>query len=151
MANKKTGFHQWVDLMEKASEYITEEKVLVDSPEKVAMFLRPLVKDELQERMYVICLNSKSRVIHFECTSVGTVDRTICHPRDIFRMAIAKNAVKIILTHNHPSGDPSPSIADVECTNNMKEAGKILQIQVVDHVIIGDGKKFYSFAQNDIM
>lgn len=144
-------FYQWMGMMEEASTYIIEEKVLIDSPKNVSFFLAPLVKDELQEKMYVFCLNSKNRVIHFECVSIGTVDRTIIHPRDIFRMAIAKNAARIILAHNHPSGDPRPSVSDIDCTDELKQAGKILQIQVVDHVIIGNGKSFYSFSEKGMM
>jgi DNA repair protein RadC len=97
-----------------------------------------------KEFVRVYLLDSKLNVIHSENISEGTANSSIAHPRDIFKIAIKLNAVSIILVHNHPSGDSSPSIQDIELTDKIKEAGKILGIKLNDHIIIGNNQ-YYSF------
>jgi DNA repair protein RadC len=85
----------------------------------------------------VLTLNGKNRLIRRHLVSLGTANSTLVHPREVFRPAIQDGAVSIIVAHNHPSGDPSPSANDIRITKNLVEAGKIIQIGVIDHLIVG--------------
>jgi len=85
----------------------------------------------------VVCLNTRRRLIAIENVAQGTLDQVIMHPREVFSVAIARRASAIILAHNHPSGDPSPSEADIRVTRDLIRAGQLLRIEVLDHVIIG--------------
>jgi len=92
-----------------------------------------------REQIRVIMLDSRNGVIGVEIVSIGTVNSCMAHPRETFRNAIVKGATSIIITHNHPSGDPAPSPEDVSLTKRLIEVGKFLGIEVVDHIVIGDG------------
>lgn len=113
---------------------------IIRSPEDVVQvgksFMR--IHEEPEEYMYMICLNTKNRVIGVFEISHGNVNSSIVGTREVFQKALLANAVSIILMHNHPSGDPSPSREDIEVTRRIVEAGKIIGIQVLDHIIIGD-------------
>ncbi len=113
---------------------------IIRSPEDVVQvgksFMR--IHEEPEEYMYMICLNTKNRVIGVFEISHGNVNSSIVGTREIFQKALLANAVSIILMHNHPSGDPSPSREDIEVTRRIVEAGKIIGIEVLDHIIIGD-------------
>lgn len=115
---------------------------LVDDPSKVAEVLKAFAgsdpeMDWERETMFVLLLNTRRRVIAWQKLSVGTLDTLLVHPRDIFRLAIVANAAAIVLAHNHPSGDPSPSEADIRVTRDLIKAGQLLKIEVLDHVIVG--------------
>src|SRR3989344_8807208 len=97
------------------------------------------LKDKKQEEFYVLMLNSKNNIIKEQFIYKGTLNATIIEPREIFKEALKNSAAKIILIHNHPSGDPSPSKEDVDITKKIKEAGQIVDIKVLDHIIIGNG------------
>ena len=100
------------------------------------------LKDEKQEHFYILMLNNLNHIVEEKLISKGTLDKTLIHPREIFRFAI-KNAVsKIILVHNHPDGDPMPSVNDLEITDELVKAGNLLGIKILDHVIIGNNKKW---------
>lgn len=94
--------------------------------------------DREKEHFYNICLDAKNKIKLIDCVSVGSLTASIVHPRECFRRAIIEGAAGIILGHNHPSGDPHPSKEDIEITARLKEAGNILGIKVLDHIIIGD-------------
>lgn len=113
---------------------------IIRSPEDVVQVGRSFMRihEEPEEYMYMICLNTKNRVIGVFEISHGNVNSSIVGTREIFQKALLANAVSIILMHNHPSGDPSPSREDIEVTRRIVEAGKIIGIQVLDHIIIGD-------------
>ena len=98
------------------------------------------LKDEKQEHFYVLMLNTQNYIIGEHLISKGILDASIIHPREVFKPAIKNSAAKIILVHNHPSGDPTPSKEDEEVTNNLVETGNLLGIRVLDHVIIGKDK-----------
>ena len=85
-------------------------------------------------------VNTKSEIIAVDAVSVGELSSTVIHPREVFQLAIRKSAAAVIFIHNHPSGDPTPSSQDIETTKRLIEAGKLLGIRVLDHVIIGDGR-----------
>lgn len=112
----------------------------IRSPEDIAIIGRDYmhIHEESEEYMHMICLNTKNRVIGVFEVSHGNVNSSIVGTREIFQKALLANAVSIILMHNHPSGDPSPSREDIEVTKRLVEAGKILGVQVLDHLVIGD-------------
>ena len=96
------------------------------------------IHEEPEEYMYMICMNTKNKIIGVFEVSHGTVNVSLVSPREVFQKALLANAVSIILMHNHPSGDPKPSNEDIEVTRRLMDAGKIIGIQVLDHIIIGD-------------
>lgn len=102
-----------------------------------------------EEQFRIAILNTKKELEYLELISSGTVDKTIVEPRDVFQKAIKRNAHTIILLHNHPSGDPKPSKQDLDITNRLKKAGNLIGIEVIDHIIIGDGV-YYSFLEEGI-
>jgi len=102
-----------------------------------------------QEYFIVICLDGNNSPSHYKAISKGTADKTIVHPRDVFKFAISKNAVRIILCHNHPSGSLVPSREDNDMTKRLKQGGELLGIDIIDHIIIGPNPiNFYSFREN---
>jgi len=92
-----------------------------------------------REHFAVLLLDTKHHVLGWEIVSIGSLDASIVHPREVFKAAVRRSASAVILAHNHPSGDSSPSEADIKCTNRLEAAGQVLGIAVLDHVIIGDG------------
>jgi DNA repair protein RadC len=93
----------------------------------------------------VVPLDTKNRVLGFHVVSVGSLGASLVHPREVFKIAILANAASVILVHNHPSGDPEPSAEDRRVTERLKEAGELVGIPVLDHVVIGDGR-YVSFT-----
>ena len=93
-----------------------------------------------EERFYVLCLDAQNQVRHVQEVTRGIVDASVVHPREVFWLAVHERATSVMLIHNHPSGDPTPSPADREITRQLVEAGKILGIPIRDHVVIGDGR-----------
>ena len=116
---------------------IHHQAPLLDTPERVAEMLREEARLENVERFVVLLLNTRRRLISLDRLSQGTLDSLLVHPRDVFRSAIAANAAAIVLAHNHPSGDPTPSDSDIKVTRDLIRAGQLLKIEVLDHVIIG--------------
>ena len=112
----------------------------VTCPEDAFEILGPEIGSRTQEVFVAVLLNSKNQVLKTETVSVGTVNASIVHPREVFKPAINASATAIILGHNHPTGNPEPSREDILITERMVKAGRILGMDVVDHVIIGDGK-----------
>ena len=99
-----------------------------------------------RERFIVLHLDTKNRIIKEEVVSIGTLNESLVHPREVFKSAIKESAKSILLLHNHPSGDPAPSQEDIDLTKHLVSAGKLLQIKVLDHIIIGR-ESFYSFTE----
>ena len=113
---------------------------VIRSPEDAANVARDFIHlhEESEEYLYMICMNTKNKIIGVFEVSHGNVNSSIVGVREIFQKALLANAVSIIVMHNHPSGDPKPSREDVEVTKRLVEAGNILGIQVLDHIIVGD-------------
>lgn len=114
----------------------------LENPESIVNYLRPLLENSITfrpdvENLIVVHLNTRCQPIGFEVVSNGTLDTLLVHPREVFKSAIVSSAANIVLCHNHPSGDPSPSEADIKVTRDLIRAGQILKIQVLDHVILG--------------
>jgi DNA repair protein RadC len=113
------------------------EAPLLDTPERIADLLREDVRNLAAEQFLVVLLNTRRRHIKTERISQGTLDTILVHARDVFRSAITANAAAIVLVHNHPSGDPTPSEADIKVTRDLIRAGQLLKIELLDHVILG--------------
>jgi DNA repair protein RadC len=113
------------------------EAPLLDTPERIADLLREDVRNLTAEQFLVVLLNTRRRLIKTERISQGTLDTILVHARDVFRSAITANAAAIVLVHNHPSGDPTPSEADIKVTRDLIRAGQLLKIELLDHVILG--------------
>jgi DNA repair protein RadC len=114
-----------------------EESPVLDNPVTVVNFMRESNRLKNVESFQVLLLNTRKKLIRVEEISEGTLDTILVHPREVFRAAITANAAAIVLIHNHPSGDPTPSDADIKVTRDLIRAGQLLKIDVVDHVIIG--------------
>lgn len=119
-----------------ARELQREDPVL-DTPDRVADFLREQTRFREVEFFHALLLNARRKLIRVEQISQGLVDSIMVHPREVFRAAIAANACSVLLVHNHPSGDPVPSEADIRATRDLIRAGQLLKIEVVDHIILG--------------
>ncbi len=119
------------------------ERVQLATPRAVAEYLLPLYGGQPVEQFGVVLLDTKRRVLRTRVLSIGTLDASVIHPRDVFREAVAANAGGIVLFHNHPSGDPDPSDDDELLTHRLVAAGVLMGIHVVDHVILGD-VRYYS-------
>ena len=124
-------------LARKMAAEIRAESPVLDTPERIADLLREDSRSQEVEHFRVVLLNTRRRMIGLENISQGTLDTILVHPREVFKRAIAANASAIVLVHNHPSGDPTPSEADIKVTRDLIRAGQLLKIDVLDHVIIG--------------
>jgi len=116
---------------------------LLDTPEKIAELWRESVPQsswfQIDKELFVLfCLNTRRKLIGYNLVSVGTLDTILVHPREVFRAAIIAGAGAIVVAHNHPSGDSTPSEADVKVTRDLVRAGQLLKIDLLDHIIIGD-------------
>ena len=109
----------------------------VKTPEDAAELMKEL-KEKDREHFAVILLNTKNRVLGVEVVSIGTLDASLVSPREVLKSALLANAAALVCVHNHPSGDPSPSAEDIRITKTLKQAAKIMDINILDHVIIGD-------------
>lgn len=130
-------------VVELASRISTPRKIIrriITSPEEVANILMADMKDETQEIMKVLILNTRNEIVRIATVGIGTANFNLIEVRDVFKEPIRSNATKIILAHNHPSGDPSPSKSDITFSVKMREIGAVMGIEVLDHVIIGDGR-----------
>jgi DNA repair protein RadC len=124
-------------LARKMAAEMRAEATLLDTPERIADLLREESRGQEVEQFRVVLLNTRRRLIGLETISQGTLDTLLVHPREVFKRAIAANASAVVLVHNHPSGDPTPSEADIKVTRDLIRAGQLLKIEVLDHVIIG--------------
>jgi DNA repair protein RadC len=122
------------------------QKQIRSSNDAAAIF-RVLLDGVDREHFAVAMVDKKHKVIGLNIVSIGSISASVVHPREVFKPAIISNAAAIVLCHNHPSGDPTPSREDNEVTARLKEAGRILGIDVLDHIILGDGTdQYYSYA-----
>lgn len=122
------------------------ERVQLVSPRDVAVFLMPEYGGRAVEQFGMVLLDTRHRVIRTTVVTSGTLDMSAVHPRDVFRQATSASAAAIVLFHNHPSGDPAPSRDDGDLTTRLAEAGHLMGIEVLDHLILGDGR-YFSFKE----
>ena len=124
-------------LAQRMARELAGDAPLLDSPDRIADYLRESNRLLQVETFQAVLLNTRRRLIRVEQLSQGTLDTILVHPREVFRAAIAANASAVIIVHNHPSGDPTPSDSDIKATRDLIRAGQLLKIDVLDHVIIG--------------
>ncbi|NLW17276.1 MAG: DNA repair protein RadC [Firmicutes bacterium] len=115
-------------------------ETVIRRPEDLALFLMPYFQQLSQEEFVVVLLDTKNKVISKRTIFRGSLNASIVHPREVFKYAIRHSAAAILVAHNHPSGDPTPSREDIDVTRRLVEAGRIIGIEVLDHVVFGDGK-----------
>ena len=135
--DKAIGLKSAFTLAQRMANELRSESPILDRPEVIADLFREEARIQEVETFQVLLLNTRRRLIRVEKISQGTLDTILVHPREVFKIAISANAAAIVLVHNHPSGDPSPSEADIRVTRDLIRAGQLLKIDVLDHVIIG--------------
>lgn len=124
-------------LAQRLARELRQETPTLDTAERIADLLREDNRLYEVEHFQVILLNTRRKLIRVEQISQGTLDTLLVHPREVFKIAISAHAAAIVLAHNHPSGDPTPSEADIKVTRDLIRAGQLLKIEVLDHIIIG--------------
>lgn len=139
-----------IELGRRLSRKSPGERAVIRSPQAVAELVMPHLRYENKEYFMAILLSTKNHVLSQPVISIGSLNASIVHPRELFREALRYAAASVILVHNHPSGDPAPSQEDVILTKKMVQAGQILGVSVLDHVIIGDGK-YVSMKEKGIL
>jgi DNA repair protein RadC len=130
------------ELARRLEAYTEDKKPKINSPEDVYRLLYPQLREQKKEYFITLCLDTKNQIISKEVVSIGSLNANVVHPREVFKAALLASAAHIVVSHNHPSGDPTPSKEDIEITKKLAETGKIMGINVIDHVIIGDGRHF---------
>jgi DNA repair protein RadC len=121
--------------------------VRIKDARSIVAVVRPLLEQEACEVGYVLCLTTKLDLIGYHEVSRGSLDSALMHPREIFKAAVMVNAASIVLAHNHPSGDPSPSVEDLALTTRLREAGRLIGIELLDHIIVGHDGRFTSLKE----
>lgn len=135
--DKAVGLVAAFSLARRMAKELNREAPLVETPEHVAELLREENRQYQVEQFQLLLLNTRRRLIRIERLAQGTMDTILVRPAEVFRSAILANAAALVLVHNHPSGDPTPSEADVKVTRDLIRAGQLLKIDVLDHVILG--------------
>jgi len=121
---------------------------VINKPDDAASIIHDIIGDSDRENFVVLCLDQKNKVVSAEIVSIGTINQCLVHPREVFKAAMLSNAVSIVIAHNHPSGELTPSTEDKTLTGRLLDAGEILGIKVLDHVIVGGDKdKFTSLRE----
>lgn len=129
-----------IELGARAVSFSAESRAEIRSAQDAARLLIPRLSHLDREQFVTVLLDTKSRVLDVVTVFVGTLDRVLFHPREVFKEALVRSCAGLLLAHNHPSGDPAPSPEDIEITHRAQEAGRVLGVNVVDHVIIGDNR-----------
>ena len=151
---------QLVAVMEVARRVLGQrpgEAPLLNRPELVFTYLQPLATGLAVEKLWALCLNRKNRLIKRVEVTSGTATGSLVHPREVFRSAIREAATTVICVHNHTSGDPAPSAADIQVTRRLREAALAVDIELADHLILGTkaadpaGRGFYSFREAGLL
>lgn len=135
-----------VELGRRISNFTDQDRYVIRSPEDCANFCMNDMRFLTQEHFVCLYLNTKNQVLHKQTIFIGSLNSSIVHPREVYKEAFRRSAASIICVHNHPSGDPTPSREDIEVTKRLSECGKIIGIDILDHVIIGD-KKYVSLKE----
>ncbi len=138
------------ELGKRFSAFKEGKKPVIRNAKDIADLFIPEMDALEKEHFKGIYLDSRKKIIKQETIFIGSLNESVVHPREIFKIALDENAAAIILLHNHPSGDPNPSSFDIEITKELIKAGELLGIQVLDHIIIG-GKKYISLKEKDLI
>ncbi len=128
------------ELARRLETFAEEPKRKISSPKDVYTLMYPKMREQKKEKFITLCLDTKNQILREEVISIGSLNASIVHPREVFKSALMESSASVIMIHNHPSGDPSPSREDIMVTEKLVEGGKLLGIDVLDHIIIGDGR-----------
>ncbi len=123
---------------------------IIDGPKEAAAYAKEYLAMESKEHFCLLLLNTKNHVIGWHVVSIGSLTASIVHPREVFSVAVVHHAAAIILAHNHPSGDPTPSREDIAVTQRLSKTGKVMDIPVLDHIILGNGR-FVSMKEKGLV
>jgi len=134
--------------VESQSKWFSNKSIT--NPSEIAKMFIPILRDEVKEKFIVVSMNAANRIIRYNIISTGNLTSSIVHPREVFKVAIENNSANIILIHNHPSGNCEPSNEDIKTTKKLVEAGKLLDIEVFDHIIIADNS-YLSFVEQQMI
>ena len=134
----------------RRKEEDNREQISVKSHQDVIKLVRQKLKDKKKEHFLILCLDTRNNLIKISNISTGTLDANLVHPREVFKEAIQSLSSSIILVHNHPSGNPEPSDADIDITKRILETGKAVGIDILDHIIIANNR-FFSFKEKGIV
>ncbi len=131
------------------AQVVKKENIVIKEAKDIADLVIPQMRHLEQEHLKVASLNGKLRLLAITTVFVGTLDSSLVHPREVFKEALRRTAKNIILIHNHPSGNPEPSKEDLDITKRIAQSGKVIGIEMLDHIIIGDGE-FLSMKEKDL-
>ncbi len=140
-----------LELSRRAPSWRRSERPTISTPEDVVDLCASQLRGEDREHFWALALNTKNHLLRFVEVSVGSLNASIVHPRELFREAVRVSAASIVVVHNHPSGDPTPSGADIQLTRRLAKAGDVVGIELLDHVVIGDGGEFASMRERGLM
>jgi DNA repair protein RadC len=147
---KATQIQAAIELGRRTTRTKREDLVVIRSPQDVSNLLMDRMRFQTKEHFLTLHLDTKNQVIGEDTVSIGSLNASIVHPREIFKPVLKRSAASIICVHNHPSGDPTPSREDIDVTKRIVEAGKLLGIDVLDHIILGD-HRFISMKEQGLM
>lgn len=137
-----------IELAKRMHSSTVLDKIEINEPQDVADYLMEKLRYLKQEHFVALLLNTKNQIIHEQSIFIGSLNMSIVHPRDLLREAVKHSAASIVIAHNHPSGDPTPSLEDIKTTKRLLYCCDLMGIDLLDHIIIGDGE-FISLFEND--
>lgn len=140
-----------IELGRRGAIWRAQERTALNDPESVVDLCAPRMRGFDREHFWALALDTKNGLIKVLQVSIGSLAVSIVHPRELFKDAISVSASSVILVHNHPSGDPTPSASDIQLTRRLAAAGRLLGIEVLDHVVIGDARTWVSFVADGLM
>lgn len=146
-----------VEISRRMMQPAVEQPPVLNRPEMIMNYMRPIVHGLEVEKFWVVCLNRRNRLKKLVEVTSGTATTCLAHPREVFRSAIQQAATAIVCIHNHPSGDPAPSAADIQVTRQLRETARAVDIMLLDHVILGNvaadplGLGYYSFRSAGVL
>lgn len=140
-----------LEMSRRAATWRCSDRPVISTPEDVVELCAPQLRGLDREHFWSLALNTKNRLLKMVEVSVGSLNASIVHPRELFKEAVKVSAASIVVVHNHPSGDPTPSGADIQLTRRLVKAGDVLGIEVLDHVVIGDGGEHASLRDLGLM
>lgn len=140
-----------VSLKVVREETFLYEERRITSAKSASKIVTPFLENLDKEKFVIACLNTKNEIDQLHTVSIGSLNASIVHPRDVFKLAILSNANSIICFHNHPSGNTDPSKEDINITERLVKVGELVGINVLDHIIIGNDGKYMSFKEEDLI
>ncbi len=140
-----------LELGRRAASWPASPRPVVSTPDDVVGLLGPLARGQDREHFWALALGTKNQLLRVIEVSVGSLNASIVHPRELFKEAVRASAASVIVAHNHPSGDPTPSGADTQLTRRLGRAGDVLGIELLDHVVIGEGGAWASLRELGLM